>query len=201
MRAALLLFSVGYATVAAVCGPRRGRVWTLGRAARWAVGIAALSFAIRLRFAIDTFQIGSLHVWQGAQCLGLFVLGTLLGQRGVAPVSDRLLRACRWGLATGAVGSVALLAVSSDLELLGGGWHWQSALVALLEGVMSVASSVVVLSLARHASAPRPGVARAAYGAYVVQAPAIVGISLLLRPIEVPVLVKLLLLAPVALIV
>jgi hypothetical protein len=197
--AVLLVFSVGYAAL------RRGRsVATRERnlTARAVVtcvaGIAAMSFLLRLRFHIDTFQIGSLHVWQWGQCVGLFALGTWLGPRGIQPVEDGLRRACYWATGAGALLVIALLAAShSDLGPLGGGSHWQAALVAVLEAALSVSATVMLLDLARrrwgHAPATplRVRLGGSAFGAYVIQAPVIVAVSLALRPVPLPALPKL----------
>jgi hypothetical protein len=136
--AALLLFSIGYAAL------RRGRpvaprdrTLTARGIVCCVAAVATTSFLLRLRFHIDTFQIGSLHVWQWGQCLGLFWLGTWLGPRGVTPVEPRLRRGCYWATGAGALVVIALLAGSHrDLSPLGGGWHWQAALVAVLEAAL-----------------------------------------------------------------
>jgi hypothetical protein len=206
--AALLLFSVGYAAL------RRGRsvstrdrTLTARAVGCWVAGIAVTSFLLRLRFRIDTFQIGSLHLWQWGQCLGLFALGIWLGSRGLQPVEDRLRRACYWATGVGALLVVALLAAShSDLDPLGGGWHWQAALVAMLEAALSVSATVMLLDLARRRwgrAPPTPFRVRlgdSAFGAYVIQAPVIVAVSLALRPVPLPPAVKLLIAAAVSLV-
>ena len=205
--AVLLVFSVGYAAL------RRGRsVSTRERTltARAVVccvaAIAATSFLLRLRFHIDTFQIGSLHVWQWGQCLGLFALGTWLGPRGIQPVEVRLRRACYWSTAAGALLVIALLAAShSDLSPLGGGWHWQAALVAVLEAVLSVSATVMLLDVARRrwgrapANPLRVRLGESAFGAYVIQALMIVAVSLALRPVPLPAAAKLTIAAAVSL--
>ena len=197
--AVLLVFSVGYVALR-----RRGSVSPRERTltARAVVccvaGIAATSFLLRLRFHIDTFQIGSLHVWQWGQCAGLFALGTWLGPRGLQPVEDRLRRACYWATAAGALFVIALLAAShNDLDPLGGGWHWQAALVAVLEAVLSVSATVMLLDLARRRWGRTPPTSfgvrlgDSAFGAYVIQAPVIVAVSLALRPMPLPAMAKL----------
>jgi glucans biosynthesis protein C len=205
--AALLLFSVGYAVL------RRGhsftppeRTLTSRTAVLCAAAIAATSFVLRLRFRIDTFQIGSLHVWQWGQCAGLFILGTWLGARGIQPVDDRLRRAFVWTTGVGALLVIALLAAfRNNLNPLGGGWHWQSALVAALEGALAVSTSVILIDLARRrwgrmpTTSFRARMGNAAFGAYVIQAPVIVAGSLALRPAPLPAAVKLTLLAAMSL--
>jgi hypothetical protein len=203
----LLAFSIGYAAL------RRGRsvstrepTLTARAVVCCVAGIAATSFLLRLRFHIDTFQIGSLHVWQWGQCIGLFALGTWLGPRGTQPVDHKLRRACYWATAAAALLVIALLAAShSDLRPLGGGWHWQAALVAVLEAVLSVSATVMLLDLARRrwgrapATPFRVRLGESAFGAYVIQAPVIVAVSLGLRPVPLPALAKLTIAAAVSL--
>jgi fucose 4-O-acetylase-like acetyltransferase len=205
--AVLLVFSVGYAALRRrrSVSPRE-RTLTARALVCCVAGIAATSFLLRLRFHIDTFQIGSLHLWQWGQCVGLFALGTWLGPRGIQPVDHRLRRACYWATAADALLVIALLAAShSDLGPLGGGWHWQAALVAVLEAVLSVSATVMLLDLARRrwgrapATLFRVRLGESAFGAYVVQAPVIVAVSLALRPVPLPALAKLIIAAAVSL--
>jgi len=93
---------------------------------------------------------------------------------------------------------IALLAAShNDLDPLGGGWHWQAALVAVLEAVLSVSATVMLLDLARRRwgrTPPTPlrvDLGESAFGAYVIQAPVIVAASLVLRPMPLPAMAKL----------
>jgi uncharacterized membrane protein HdeD (DUF308 family) len=88
---------------------------------------------------------------------------------------------------------VMLAAFHDDLDPLGGGWHWQAAVVAIIEGLLSVATPLVLLDLARRRP-DRTGTARAApaaYAAYLLQAPVIVALALLLRPVAAPSWIKL----------
>ena len=73
-----------------------------------------------------------------------------------------------------------------------GGWHWASALTAVVEGVLATTLSVWVLGQAqRYQPRSDPGpLARAAYPAYLVQGHILVGLALLMRPVAVPAEVK-----------
>ena len=99
-----------------------------------------------------------------------------------------------------------LAASHSDLRPLGGGWHWQAALVAVLEAVLAVSATVVLLDLARRrwgrapATPFRVRLGDSAFGAYVIQAPVIVTVSLALRPVPLPALAKLTIAAAVSLV-
>jgi glucans biosynthesis protein C len=197
--AALLIFSLAYATFTSL---RRIPVSTTPPRVRTllvcAATIAVLSFVLRIWFPIDTFQVGALHVWQWGQCLGLFTLGAFLGQRGLTTFDHRVVVMCRWSLGIGALAVLLLIAAYSDnTDPLGGGPHWQSAAVAVIEGIVSVGATVVLLDVLRGwRGRGRGELARRAFGAYVLQAPVIVVFALALRNVPVPGGVKLLLLAP-----
>jgi glucans biosynthesis protein C len=197
--AALLIFSLGYATLTwfvripvSTVPPRMSTLLVC------AASIAGLSFVLRIWFPIDTFQVGALHVWQWGQCLGLFALGTFLGARGLTAFDRRLVVTCRWLLGIGAFAVLALIAASSaDTDPLGGGLHWQSAAVAAIEGIVAVSATIVLLDVLRGWRRSGSGeLARRAFGAYVLQAPIIVIFALALRDLPVPGGIKLLLLAP-----
>lgn len=200
----LLLFSAGYATWRAVSPPSAAASpmprWTLPAVA---LAIAAGSMVVRLWFAMDSFQVFAAHVWQWPQCLALFVLGILAGERGwLSPVGPRQRRLG----AAAAAGALAVLLVAiagaDGPDAFAGGMRWQAALAATCEGAMAVGLSVWLLGLFQQRfdrTGPlRRALARAAFGAYVLQAPVLVGIALLARPLPSPPEVKLLVVAPAA---
>jgi glucan biosynthesis protein C len=196
--AALLIFSLGYATLTRLVRiPVSTAPPRLSTLLVCAASVAALSFVLRIRFPINTFQVGALHVWQWGQCLGLFALGAFLGERGLS-FDRRLVVTCRWLLGIGALAVLGLIAAfSADTDPLGGGLHWQSAAVAAIEGIVSVSATVVLLDALRRWRRRGSGeLARRAFGAYVLQAPVIVVFALALRDLPVPGAIKLLLLAP-----
>ena len=57
-----------------------------------AAAVALFSFLFRLRFPIDSFQVGSLHIWQWGQCIALFALGLTRGRMGLAQPDRKLSR-------------------------------------------------------------------------------------------------------------
>jgi hypothetical protein len=75
-----------------------------------------------------------------------------------------------------------------------GGWHWQSAVVAGLEGAISVSAAIYAPELFRRHGWSFGPASRAAYGAYVLQAPVLVALALLMRPVAVPAGIKFLVL-------
>jgi glucan biosynthesis protein C len=164
--------------------------------------IALASFLFRLRFHVDSYQIGSAHLWQWGQCIGLFALGIVAGREGwLASIPPAIHRTCAWLALAGLLGVVAFLIVLGDHDdPAGGGPHWQSAVVAALEGLISVAATIVLVDLFRPV---RPGrttnaLIRSAYGAYLLQTPVLVGLALALRPIPLPATAKLLIVLPAA---
>jgi peptidoglycan/LPS O-acetylase OafA/YrhL len=196
----LLVFSTVVALIPlppAAPRPLRPRLLIVGGAF-----IAVASFLFRLPFHIDSYQIGAAHVWQWGQCIGLFALGIVAGREGWIPsIPPAIRRACAWLALIGLFGVVAFLIVLGDnTDPAGGGRHWQSAVVALLEGLISVTATIVLVDLFRPV---RPGRAtnaliRSAYGAYLLQTPVLVGLTLALRQVPLPTTAKLLIVLPAA---
>jgi peptidoglycan/LPS O-acetylase OafA/YrhL len=166
------------------------------------VFIAVASFVLRLRFPIDSYQIGSAHVWQWGQCIGLFALGVIAGRRGWLPsIPPSIRRTCAWLALSGLSAVVAFLIVLGDhADPAGGGWHWQSAVVAVLEGLISVTATIVLVDLFRpvHPGPTSNALIRSAYGAYLLQTPVLVGLALAVRPVPLPTTAKLLIVLPAA---
>lgn len=163
--------------------------------------VAVASFLLRIRFGIDSYQWGAAHLWQWGQCAGLFVLGLVAGRQGwLTAIPPRIRNGCVAASILGALATIALLTTSADdLDPLGGGLHWQSLLVAAIEGVMSVSMAIVLVTLVGSGPPGRFGaVAPLAYGAYLVQTPVLVGIALAMRDAPLPTALKLGVLLPSA---
>lgn len=202
--AALLIFTAA-ATVLVLGGRKLGQHRLAPVDLVWcAAGVSVVSFLTRLRFAVNTDQVGSLHLWQWGQCLGLFVLGLAVGESGFAPLSLATVRTCRRMAWAGIAAVAAVLGVfHDDLDPFGGGLTWQSALVCVIEGVASVSATVILLDLFRDRLLARVDrrLPAAAFGAYVVQAPVVVALSLALRPLALDGSIKVLFVAPAAVVV
>jgi hypothetical protein len=207
----LLIYSLGYAALMA-WRSRRGHtpeaVTTARSTGRYLVVLGTVitiaTFLIRLWFPFSTLQVTNLHLWQWPQCLGLFVLGIVSVRRGwLRPVPARIRRACGVVavIATLSLGAVFATAGESDQPFgaFGGGWGWEALVFAAIEGALSVAASIWVLGFAqRHwdrAGRTARAMARGAYAAFMIQGLVLLPAALALRPFEVPVEVKALLVA------
>ena len=209
--AVLLIFSLGYAMVRLLM-PRRDRPpepLQVRHLVVLAVGIAMVSFVLRLQFSMDSHQVMNLHVFQSPQHLSLFAFGALGAERGwLDTVPDDLRRGC------GRVASVAIVALPVVMALggafaedasddaFGGGWHWESLATAAIEGALAVSGSIWLLGwFARRWTHQGPigrAASRAAYGAFLLQTPVLVGAALVLRPLAMVPELKLLVLVPLA---
>jgi hypothetical protein len=186
----LLLFSTVYALAARPApGPRDGELTGRVVLATMAA-VAVATFVLRLWFPLDSSQVFAAHVWQWGQCAGLFVLGLQAGSRGwFTRIPGRLRARCAWAMAACAVVVIVMVgSYADDLDPLAGGLTWQSAVVSVTEGVMATAAAVVLTDLFRGRRRGRLAgpAGRAAYGAYVLQAPVLVAIALLLRDSGLP---------------
>ena len=188
----LLVYSLGYALVPLRLGAPSGHHLVLA-----AAGIAAGSFLTRLVFPARSGQPGDLHLWQWPQCLGMFLLGIAAARSAwVRELPERVYR--RSGTVAGltlVLVPVAGLAlgitnVASGVDEFLGGWHWQAALTAAVEGVLVVSGSVWLLGLAQRRftwSGPLiAACARSAFPAFVLQGPVLLLLAIALRPLAIP---------------
>jgi glucan biosynthesis protein C len=71
-----------------------------------------------------------------------------------------------------------------------GGWHWQAAAASLTEGVLASCVSLWAIGYFRHHHNHLRPLARrmapAAYGAFIVHPPVIVGLALAVQPLALP---------------
>jgi hypothetical protein len=84
--------------------------------------------------------------------------------------------------------------VTSGLAPYLGGWTWQALYAAALESVLVVNGSLWLLGTAQRRFGTRSLVTavaeRAAFAAYIVQGPVLLGLAVALRPLPVPALMK-----------
>jgi glucan biosynthesis protein C len=196
---ALLVFSLAYALVRAL-RPARGPVSReplRGRhVAAVGLAIAVLSFATHL-----VVPIGEEHYHiQFAlfpQYAILFGLGCAAGRRGwLETLTPELRRRC------GIVGLVAILVLPVLLfaggftesearrDLYAGGWHWQAAGTSLVEATLAATLPLFLIGWFReHWTRQGPllrTMATAAYGAFIIHPPVIVGLALALHRTAIP---------------
>jgi len=191
--AVLVLLSLAYAGLRRLHPARTGDVAGLERRHLIAVAaaIAAGSFAVRLisPFTADTFS--NLRWAQWPQATGLFALGVLAGERGgLEAVDRRWMCRCGWTAAAGAL-AVMLLAASAvmtdRLDAVAGGWTWQSATFAAVEGSAAAGFSLWALAWFRHRWNHQGPLtrwaARGSYAAYLLHPPVLVLASMSARPL------------------
>lgn len=194
----LLVLSLGYALWRAL-GPRRpppsheplrGR-----RITAVAAAIAVSSFVVRLAFPLGSEQ---LHLQLAAfpQYVLLFAFGVTAGRRGwLESLTPRLWRRCGLAAALAALALPAVLFATGFFENdaaegpFKGGWHWQAVLIPIAEGVIAVCASLWAVGLFErrfdHLSPLAQRLAPAAYGAFILHPPVLVGLALAVQPLGV----------------
>jgi glucan biosynthesis protein C len=196
---ALLAFSLGYALLRAwrapssapSSAPLRGR-----HVAAVAGAIAASSFVAHLAWPIGSEQF-HLQLGMFPQYLILFSLGAAAGRRGwLETLPGELRRRCGLAAALTALAMPAILlagdffAGGAAEERFLGGWHWQAAAASLTEGVLATCVSLwAVGHFRRRHNQLRPlarRMAPAAYGAFIVHPPVIVGLALAIQRAPLP---------------
>jgi hypothetical protein len=160
--------------------------------------ISVMSFAVRLVWPLGSWQFPNLHLWEWPQYVAMFTLGIVASKVGwleQVPARTRRFAGVAAGLGALAI-ALLLLLDEREIDLFGGGLHWQAAAVALIEGVVSVGASVWLLGrFQRSRARAHPNLAAGAYGAFVAQTPVLVAFALLLRPVGWPGEVKFVVLA------
>ena len=209
---ALMIFSVAYAIYDKLWSgrPKGDATITLRGMVLLAVAIAALSFLFRLVWPIYSDQFLGLHLWQWPQYVLLFWAGAWAAERGWPTLSDRVWRRCGYAiLALAVLGSLVILTaykgvLPSDPGLYSGGWHWESLLASAIEGALAVVAPFWLLGyFRRHVSSMFPvgkQLIRSYYGAYVIQAPVVMGLALAVRGLAISTELKFLVVAPLGIV-
>lgn len=207
----LLIFSVCYALWRTLSPPDEDAPAPgIGLLVVLAAGIAVSSFLVRLWFPAKSGQIFDLHLWQWPQCVFMFVLGLICARHGWAREIPEKIRRTSTTVAVITLCLVPVLGIAvgitdlaADLGPFLGGWTWQAAATAVVEGVLVVAGSLWLLGLAQRNLTQRGKFAeacsRAAFPAFVIQGPVLILLALAMRPIAAPAEVKAPLVAAVAL--
>jgi fucose 4-O-acetylase-like acetyltransferase len=201
----LLVYSLGYVAWRSVRPAPRGPSSELRPAllVGFAAAIALGNMVVRLWFAMNSDQFLSAHIWQWPQCLALFVLGLMCAERGwLQPVPSRVRRAGGWAALGGLAVMMAAIATATSSDPFAGGATWQAALTATCEGIVSVGLSVWMLGTFErrfdHAGPFARALGRAAFGAYVLQAPVMVVCAVAIHRLPIEPEAKFLVLAPAA---
>lgn len=167
--------------------------------------IAALTFLVRLRFPIGSSQPLGPHLWLWPQLAVLFAVGVLAGERGwLAERPSPLIRRACWLAPLPALavlaGMLAVFGIGSSTVAPAGGWHWQAALLACVEGVVAVGFSLALIDLFRQVVSWSgrivSALGRDSYAAFFLQYPVLVVLELGLRRFAWPGEVKVALVAP-----
>lgn len=203
----LLIYSLAYAGWVHLRGPGSAtlaRTIRAGHLALAAAVVAPASFAIRLVYPYGgDAGFTDLNFWQWPACIAVFTLGITAARRGwTDTVPDRLRRTCR-AVTLVAVAAMAALMVTAGLtervQHMMGGPNVLAASFAALDAVLCLFGSVWLLSVAqRRLARPLPhgpALARAAYGAFILQTPVLIGLALALRGLALPAETKALMLA------
>jgi hypothetical protein len=197
---ALLAFSLVYALWRVLRRDEVPPVWRRLRGAEVAgvaLLIAVTAFIVHLVFPVGSEQL-HLQLAMFPQYVILFSLGVAAGRRGwLETLTPQLRRRC--GLA-GAIAALALPAVllaggffdgGAAEDRFAGGWHWQAAAAALVEGALATCVSLWAVGhfRARQERYSWPLVRRMAppaYGAFLIHPPVLVGLAFAVQPIPVP---------------
>lgn len=197
--AVLLLLSLLYAAWSAL-RPTRGfvrrrRPVTTTTLTVLAVAVAATSFVIRVWMPYASEAPLDLNEWQWPECAAMFGLGVVAAQQGwLTAVPAVVARPARTVTLVAALAAAAYVVASDPLGIeltsIVGGFRWEALVFAVLEGLLTVFGSVWLLSVAqRHLNRlHRHGrmAARASYPAFLVQGLPLFGLSVALRPLELP---------------
>jgi hypothetical protein len=186
----LLLFSTIAAPFVRPAPPSQLRAHTL---VLTALAVFVISFLARLRWEIDSSQVFAAHLWQWGQCIALFWLGVDAGRRGwFTSIPRDLRRRCiPIGLATGVLVAV-LIGAAGETDPFAGGWGWQAIVAPATEGIICVCAAIVLTDVfrGRRRGPLSVELARDAYGAFILQAPVLVGLALALRDSSLPQLAR-----------
>jgi len=211
--AALLLFTLLFALVYALgwTGERAIRNVSAGSVIGFALGLGAVTFLVRLVFPVGWvlqplgFQLGHFP-----QYISLFIIGILASRGKLAEHLDlRLAKRFAWA---------AVILIITVFPLLGwlqahyhhpgsnfnGGWNIENLLYSFYEQLLGISIMVALTGISRHKwnqpSAFLAKLSRSAFAAYIFHPLVVIGLSLLLRGLDNP-LLELAVVAPTAVVI
>jgi glucans biosynthesis protein C len=195
---ALLVFSLAYALLRRLSRQAEVSAWgplRTAEVAAVAVALALISFVVRFAFPLGSEQF-HLQLSVFPQYAMMFALGAAAGRRGwLETFMPRLARRCA---ATGALAALALPGLMIAGGFFGdggehrfeGGWHWQAAALALDEAVLATCVSLWAVQHFRRRRNTLGPLARrmapAAYGAFIIHPPVLVGLALAAQHTPLP---------------
>ena len=173
----LFVFSLSYAALRGLRPARTThapgpRVWQL---LLGALAVAVAAFPIMTAAPLGE-EVWRLSIAQAPAWVAGFVLGVLARERAWVPLQDGLARTIRWVAWLAALVCMLAFVLGSlsgaDLGLLLGGGTWQSAVIALVQGLLVVFASLWVVDLFQRRRDQRSAfgatLSRAAYAAFLV---------------------------------
>lgn len=209
---ALLLFTILYVLWRCIMPslPKyaEDRIPGNGTIALFAMGLGLMTFVVRIWLPVGWwFEPLHFQLAHFPQYIALYILGILAYQRNWF---DRLTagQGRTWlGVTVGLIILFPIIfvaggALQGNLDPFIGGWHWQSLAYSMWEEVMCMAVVVTLLTCYRFRFNNQGRLGRAmsgaTYGTYIVHAPVITLLALALSGIKIYLVLKFLIVAPLA---
>jgi len=209
---ALLLFAILYVLWRRIkpSKPKQtnGRVPGNGAIALFAIGLGLITFLVRIWLPVG-WWLEPLHFQLAhfPQYIALYILGIIAYQRNwFSELTNRQGRIWLW-ITIGLIILFPILfvtggALTGKLDPFLGGWHWQSLAYSMWEETMCLAVVVTLLVWYRNRFNNQGNLGRAmsgaAYGTYIVHAPVITLLALAMSGINLDLMVKFVVVAPLA---
>jgi Acyltransferase family len=171
-----------------------------------AAGVGVATFLVRLGFPFESERYLDLNLYEWPAAIATFALGVAAARHGWLTEVPARLHAQSRGLSLAAVGAFGvfmavgfLLGAVGD-ETWGGGWHWDAVAFAAFESTLAVFGPIWIVGVAqrrlnRGFRWATPAIGRSAYGAFVLQGLVLLGLAVVLRPLQVPAEIKALIVA------
>ncbi len=164
-----------------------------------AVCIAVASFAVRLAFPLGSEQF-HLQLAIFPQYALLFAFGVAAGRRGwLEAIAPRTARRCGLAALAAALALPAVLAAggffTASKDAFAGGLAWQAIAIIAVEATLAPCACIYLIWLFKHHFDHQGALGRrlapAAYGAFLLHPPVIVGLALAIQHLAIPVGLKL----------
>lgn len=196
---ALLVFTLFYLALRKRMPSVRTRGFGNRELLELGIGLAFASFLVRLAFPIGS-AVWNMQLPFFAQYIALFALGIAAKRNGwLEKLTDGMGRtwtmiAIVLALPVWPILMLAGGASGGDITTFMGGFHWQALALALWEQTFCVAASVMLLVWYRRRmnrmTRTTGFLSRNSFAVYVMHAPVLIAVTLLLVPIDLPVIVK-----------